>query len=113
MVGGHDHAYHKPHYEAERNRPAPSHSPFSGKTRLRPTVRIRPPMSTRPRPGSTNPAPVPGTGTGTDEVVVHVPAGGVMRLVSNVSAPFRARARPVRIFAPVTIVILVSAIKLP
>jgi hypothetical protein len=43
---------------------------------------------------------------------VHVPLGGVMSLESNVSAPFRASARPVRL-APVTIVMLVSAIRLP
>ena len=78
--------------------------------RLRPTARIRPPITTRPtpRPGSAEAAPVPGTGT---EETVHAPAGGVMWLSSRVSAPFRARGRPLRILAPVTMVILVSAIR--
>jgi hypothetical protein len=56
------------------------------------------------------PAPVPGTAV--DEAV-HAPTGGLMLLSSSVSAPFRANARPLRILAPVVMVILVSAITFP
>jgi len=45
--------------------------------------------------------------------IVHVPVGEVIWLVSNVTAPFRARARPETILAPVVMVILVSAITFP
>jgi hypothetical protein len=40
-------------------------------------------------------------------------AGLVMRLVSNVTAPYRARARPGRMFAPVVRLMLVSASRFP
>ena len=40
-------------------------------------------------------------------------AGLVMRLVSNVTAPFRARARPGRMFAPVVRLMLVRASRFP
>ena len=45
--------------------------------------------------------------------IVHVPVREVIWLVSNVTAPFRARARPETILAPVVMVILVSAITFP
>lgn len=53
-----------------------------------------------------------GVGVG-GAATVHTPEGGVIWLVSKVRAPFRARARPVRILAPVFIVMSLSAIKLP
>ena len=54
-----------------------------------------------------------GLGAAVEPVAVHVPAGGVMLFLCNVSAPFRARARPVRMLAPVFMVILDNAIRLP
>ena len=54
--------------------------------------------------------PTGGVGAGG---IVHVPVGAVIWLVSNVTAPFRARARPETILAPVVMVILVSAITFP
>lgn len=58
------------------------------------------------------PGDTAGVGVGA-AATVHVPTGGVMLLVSNVSVPVRARARPVRMLAPVTRVISVCAIRLP
>ena len=46
-------------------------------------------------------------------VALQPPAGMLMRLLSSVTAPFRARARPGRIVAPVTIVIEVRAMIVP
>ena len=54
----------------------------------------------------------PGVGVG-GAATVHGSTGGVIWLLSKVRDPFRARARPVRILAPVFRVMLLSAIKLP
>lgn len=56
--------------------------------------------------------PTVGVGLGPGPTV-HGPVGEVIWLVSNVTAPFRARARPVRMLAPVVTVMLVSASRLP
>ena len=54
-----------------------------------------------------------------EAVVGHVPVGGLMMLLSRMRAPFRARARPplrpppTPIVAPVTMVMLVNAIRFP
>ena len=79
--------------------------------------RLRRPMSiATPRPcRGVLAAPVSGT---PPEVTVvdkaaHAPAGGVIWLSSSVSAAPRASARPLRMLAPVVIVTLASAIRLP
>lgn len=67
-------------------------------------------------------APLDGVEGVGDEVVlalVQIPVGGLITLLSRVSAPFRARARPpfrpppTPIVAPVVMVMLVSAIRFP
>ncbi len=68
-----------------------------------------PPLPPEPPPPEPPPPPDPPP----PEPAVHVPTGGVMSLASRVNAPLRAIARPLMMFAPVTIVMLVSAMSVP
>jgi hypothetical protein len=89
---------------------------------VRPEINATVPVASLGRPDSDRVELVPyatlgGVALAVNDVAAkaeeHTPVGAVIWLVSMVIAPFSASARPGRMFAPVTIVILVSAMTLP
>src|ERR1700722_15749751 len=84
-----------------------------GRARRTPIATVATPPNTiaSPRPGRIDvTAPVSGVLT---DAVRQVPAGRLMSLVCNVTAPLRASTRPAATFAPVVRVMLVRAMRFP